>query len=80
MRLSADHTGTVDELLLIEAARFLLQQTDHVKNLQEDLDALAVKYSRATHRRALISDDDYEPFMWSCSPLAKLIEDTTHLR
>ena len=72
MRLSAERTGTIDELLLVEAARFLLTQTDRVKTLQEELDDLTVENHRLTHQRS-----DYDPFPWNHSPLAKIITQHT---
>lgn len=78
MRLSAERTGTIDELLLVETARFMIQQADLVKGLQDELETLNGEVSPHTHRQSLFAEDDYEPFLWSCSPLAKLIEDTAH--
>lgn len=49
MRISVKNTGTIEELVLIEAAKFILTQTDLVKKLQNELDELHIKYSRHTH-------------------------------
>lgn len=40
MRMSARHTGTIDELALIETAQFLIRQTDQIIELQNELERL----------------------------------------
>lgn len=75
MRLSAERTGTVEELLLVETARFVLTQTDEIRKLQTELDELHIENSRLRHRRKSQSGEDFEEFWWTKSTLALLIEE-----
>jgi hypothetical protein len=75
MRLSAERTGTVEELLLVETARFLLTQTDEIRKLQTELDLLHVENSRLTHRRKAVSNGQYEEFWWTKSSLTNLLNE-----
>ena len=69
MRLSAEMTGTVEELLLVETARFILTQSDEIRNLQTQLDLLHVENSRLTHRRKTTLSERFERFSWTKSQL-----------
>jgi hypothetical protein len=69
MRLSAERTGTVEELLLVETARFILTQSDEIRNLQTQLDLLHVENSRLTHRRKTTLGERFERFSWTKSQL-----------
>jgi len=69
MRLSAEMTGTVEELLLVETARFILTQSDEIRNLQTQLDLLHVENSRLTHRRKPTLSERFERFSWTKSQL-----------
>ncbi len=73
MRLSAEMTGTVDELLLVEAAKFLLTQTDEIRKLQTELDELHVKHARLSHKQRRSIEKGFEPFNWDETPLGKII-------
>ena len=75
MRLSAERTGTVEELLLIETARFLLTQTDEIRKLQTELDLLHVENSRLTHRRKTVPNGQYQEFWWTKSSLTNLLNE-----
>jgi hypothetical protein len=51
MRISAQHTGTVEELFLVEAAKVLMDQTVQLEKLQDEYDRLHIEYARHTHIR-----------------------------
>lgn len=82
MRLSAEMTGTVEELLLVETARFILMQSDEIRNLQTELDELHIKNSRLQYKKRIQSAGLFKRFGWHKSFLGTLIEEnnTTHPR
>lgn len=68
MRVSADHTGTIEELMLVESARFVITQTDQIVKLQAELEELRVENSRLRHRRNP-SSGAHERFGWTLTEL-----------
>jgi hypothetical protein len=49
MRISAQQTGTIEELFLIEAAKLLMDQTVQLQKLQDEYDQLHIEHARHTH-------------------------------
>ena len=69
MRVSAMHIGSIEELSLVEAAQFLLTQTDQIRKLQTELEQLRIENARKGYRRKPAADKQFAPFKWTKSAL-----------